>query len=68
VVVIYAGVNGYLDPLPVNRVRAFEDGLLALLRTQHGAILEAIRTSKDLSDATAAELKTVVEGFAKSFA
>ena len=27
VVVIYAGVNGYLDPLPVNRVRAFEDGL-----------------------------------------
>ena len=33
VCVIYAGVNGYLDPLPVNRVRAFEDGLLALLRT-----------------------------------
>ena len=30
VVVIYAGVNGYLDPLPVNRVRAFEDGLLTL--------------------------------------
>ncbi len=28
VVVIYAGVNGYLDPIPVNRVRAFEDGLL----------------------------------------
>ena len=26
VVVIYAGVNGYLDPIPVNRVRAFEDG------------------------------------------
>ena len=34
VVVIYAGVNGYLDPLPVNRVRAFEDGLLTLLRSQ----------------------------------
>ena len=29
VVVIYAGVNGYLDPLPVDRVRAFEDGLLS---------------------------------------
>ena len=29
---IYAGVNGYLDPLPVNRVKAFEDGLLATLR------------------------------------
>ena len=34
VVVIYAGVNGYLDPLPVNRVRAFEDGLLGHVRAQ----------------------------------
>ncbi|QGM97368.1 F0F1 ATP synthase subunit alpha [Methylocystis parvus] len=66
--VIYAGVNGYLDPLPVNRVRAFEDGLLALLRSQHGDILESIRTSKDLSDDAAAKLKSVVETFAKSFA
>ena len=66
--VIYAGVNGYLDPLPVNRVRAFEDGLLALLRSQHGDILESIRASKDLADDVAAKLKTVVENFAKSFA
>src|SRR5262249_15820749 len=41
-VVIYAGVNGYLDPLPVERVRAFEDGLLGLMRTQHAAILAPI--------------------------
>jgi F-type H+-transporting ATPase subunit alpha len=67
-VVIYAGVNGYLDPLPVGRVRAFEDGLLALLRTRHPNILETIRTTKDLSDATAAELKGVLDSFAKSFA
>ena len=66
--VIYAGVNGYLDPLPVNRVRAFEDGLLALLRASHNDLLEAIRTSKDLSDDSAAKLKSVVEGFAKTFA
>ncbi|MGJ0425525.1 F0F1 ATP synthase subunit alpha [Methylocystis sp.] len=66
--VIYAGVNGYLDPLPVNRVRAFEDGLLALLRSQHSDILESIRTTRDLTDETAAKLKNVVESFAKSFA
>ena len=68
VCVIYAGVNGYLDPLPVNRVRAFEDGLLSLLRSQHAGLLASIRDSKDLSDADAATLKSVVEGFAKSFA
>ena len=43
---IYAGVNGYLDPLPVNRVRAFEDGLLSLLRGKPADILDSIRTSQ----------------------
>jgi F-type H+-transporting ATPase subunit alpha len=68
VVVIYAGVNGYLDPLPVERVRAFEDGLLALLRNQHADILGAIRDSRDLDDATAGKLKAAVDGYAKTFA
>jgi F-type H+-transporting ATPase subunit alpha len=68
VCVIYAGVNGYLDPIPVNRVRAFEEGLLAALRTQHGDILEAIASTRDLNDATAAKLKGAVEGYAKTFA
>jgi F-type H+/Na+-transporting ATPase subunit alpha len=68
VCVIYAGVNGYLDAQPVNRVQAFEEGLLALLRTQYVGLLNSIRDSRDLSDADAAQLKSLVEGFAKSFA
>jgi F-type H+/Na+-transporting ATPase subunit alpha len=68
VVVIYAGVNGYLDPMPVNRVRAFEDGLLTLLRSKNADILEDIRKTGDLTDATAAKLKGVVDGYAKTFA
>ena len=67
VVVIYAGVNGYLDPLPVDRVRAFEHGLLGLLRTQHAGILDAIRDTRDLDDATAGQLKAAVEQYAKTF-
>src|ERR671921_456178 len=67
VAVIYAGVNGYLDALPLNRVRAFEDGLLSLLRGKHTDLLEAIRASKDLSSDSEAKLKDVVVNFAKSF-
>ncbi|MGO4523399.1 F0F1 ATP synthase subunit alpha [Microvirga sp. 2MCAF35] len=67
VAVIYAGVNGYLDNLPLNRVRAFEDGLLSLLRGKHADILEAIRTSKDLSSDSEAKLKDIVQNYAKSF-
>src|SRR5499433_2734932 len=68
VCVIYAGVNGYLDPIPVNRVRAFEDGLLHVLRSQHTDVLNGIRDTRDLSDDLAGKLKGVVDGFAKTFA
>jgi F-type H+/Na+-transporting ATPase subunit alpha len=68
VCVIYAGVNGYLDPLPVGRVRAFEQGLLTALRSQHPDILETIRTSRDLDDAAASKLKVAVDAYAKTFA
>ncbi len=68
VVVIWAGTNGYLDPLPLSKVRAFEDGLLSLLRGQHADILNTIRDARDLSDETAGKLKSIVEGYAKTFA
>jgi F-type H+-transporting ATPase subunit alpha len=68
VVVIFAGVNAYLDPIPVDRVRAFEEGLLGLMRTQYPGILDAIRDTRDLDDATAAKLKAAVDQYAKTFA
>ena len=68
VCVIWAGTNGYLDPLPLAKVKEFENGLLTLLRSKHSDILGAIRDSRDLDDATAGKLKSVVEGYAKTFA
>jgi len=67
VCVIWAGTNGYLDNLPVGKVRAFEEGLLGVLRSRHEDILEAIRDTRDLKDDTAEKLKSVVEDFAKTF-
>jgi F-type H+-transporting ATPase subunit alpha len=65
--VIYAGVNGYLDKFEVSRVRAFENGLLSLLRTKHADLLDSIRKSGDLSKDDEAKLKDAVENYAKSF-
>ena len=67
VAVIYAGVNGYLDKFEVARVRAFESGLLTLLRTKHADLLDNIRKSGDLSKDDEAKLKGVVDGYAKTF-
>jgi F-type H+-transporting ATPase subunit alpha len=68
VVVIYAGVNGYLDALPVSKVKEFENGLLSLMRGKHTDLLNKIRDTNDLDDAAAAQLKGIVDGYAKSFA
>jgi F-type H+-transporting ATPase subunit alpha len=68
VVAIYAGVNGYLDTLPVTKVREFEDGLLRLMRDKHTDILDSIRTEKQITDAMAPKLKAAVDAYAKAFA
>jgi F-type H+-transporting ATPase subunit alpha len=68
VCVIYAGVNGYLDKLPLAKVRPFEDGLLSTLRSKHGDILEKIRSTTDLPSDVEAKLKSAVDAFAATFA
>ncbi len=68
VAVIFAGVNGYLDKLQVSQVSAFEQGLLALLRTEHKGLLETIRDKRELNDETRGKLKSVIDAFAKTFA
>jgi F-type H+-transporting ATPase subunit alpha len=55
VVTLYAGTNGYLDAVPVEDVRRYEDGLLDWFRTRHGAILDGIRTTGDIADVPAFE-------------
>ena len=68
VVVIFAGVNGYLDKLPLGDVGRFEDGLLGAVRDRHADLLDTIRTEKKLSDETEDKLRNAVDSFAKSFA
>ena len=68
VVVIYAGVNGYLDKIATSDVGRFEAGLLELFRTKESAVLDAIRAEKALSENTEATLKKAVEAYSASFA
>ncbi|PLU65122.1 F0F1 ATP synthase subunit alpha [Sinorhizobium medicae] len=68
VAVIFAGVNGFLDKLPVADVGKFEQGLLSYMRSEGKAVLDTIRTEKAISDDTKAKLKAAIDSFAKSFA
>src|SRR4029453_3334189 len=55
VVAIYAGINGWLDKVPVGQVPRFHDELREHLRTE-GTILTSIRESGDISDETEQKL------------
>jgi F-type H+-transporting ATPase subunit alpha len=68
VVSIFAGVNGFLDTVPVNAVTRFESALLSHVRADHGQVLATIRDTKTLDDGTTASLKTIIGDFVKSFA
>ena len=68
VCVIYAGVNGYLDPLPVDRVRAFEDGLLARCAASTPTSSTPSATARDSRRRHRRQAQGVVEAYAKTFA
>jgi F-type H+-transporting ATPase subunit alpha len=67
VAVIFAGVNGYLDKIPVNQVGKFEQGLLSHMHSDGKDVLDAIRKEKALSDDLRSKLKAQIDAFAKSF-
>jgi F-type H+/Na+-transporting ATPase subunit alpha len=67
VAVIYAGTNGYLDPLPVSAVGRFEQDLLRSLRDKSADVLDGIRTKRELTPELQDKLKSAIESFAKGF-
>ncbi|MGH9084347.1 MAG: F0F1 ATP synthase subunit alpha, partial [Acidimicrobiales bacterium] len=65
VVSLYAGTNGYLDPVAVEDVPRFETELLDWFRGRHADILEGIKTSGDIADVGA--LEAALKGFGEQF-
>jgi F-type H+-transporting ATPase subunit alpha len=68
VVAIFAGVRGYLDKLDLGRVGPFEAQFLADLKAREPALLDAIRTDREIKPETEKKLIAFLDGFAKSFA
>ncbi len=58
VAIIYASINGLLDKVPVNKVRAFESEFAMMLSAQHPTVLSDLRAGK-LTDEGTATLKKV---------
>ncbi len=68
VAVIYAGVNGFLDVLPVEAIQEFEKEYLTYLRNNYPEILAEIREKKVISEELAERMNKVIKEFVDQFA
>ena len=67
VVVIFAGVRGYLDGIEVSEVHRFEQKLLEEVRDRGADLLKEIAEKKQLSDDLEGKLKSFMDDFSKKF-
>ena len=66
VAVIYAGVNGLLDRVPVEKIKECEKDLLDLLNTSHSDMMSAIKAEKAVSAENATKLTNIINEFVGS--
>ena len=65
---IFAGTNGYLDAVPVDRVTDYEAQMLSFMRSEHADVLGEIRSTGKFEDDTKGKVVDALKTFAKQFA
>lgn len=63
VTILYAATNGYLDDVPVEKVRDFEAGLLGYAQTQGQDILQSITEKKEINEELEHQLRGLIVEF-----
>ncbi|PZD74521.1 ATP synthase subunit alpha [Acaryochloris thomasi RCC1774] len=68
VALIYAGTNGYLDDVDVDKVTAFISGMRDYLKNSQPKFGELVRSEKKMGDEAEGILKSAIADFKKTFA
>jgi len=67
VVIIFAGTQGYVDKLPVESLRQYEEELYRYIDEKEPSLFEDIRTKKEITDEIKKKLEKVLKTFGKQF-
>jgi len=68
VLALHAGVRGFLDDVPLNQVRAFEQALLRHYHDEYPEVVEQLKRERQLTDELDAKLREIVTNFKRGFA
>jgi F-type H+-transporting ATPase subunit alpha len=67
VALLYAGTRGYLDDVPLDRIREFQTAFLRVYHSQYAAVADYIETQKTMPEDIEAQLKQAIETFKASW-
>lgn len=63
VMALFAGVNGFVDHVPVDRLKAWENAFLRYMESSHPDIGKDIQEKKMITPETEARLREAIQGF-----
>jgi F-type H+/Na+-transporting ATPase subunit alpha len=63
VTLLFAGTNGFIDPIPVDQVRAWKEGVLRYIETSYPEINRDINEKKQITDETDKKLRDALKAF-----
>ncbi|HEX5032919.1 MAG TPA: F0F1 ATP synthase subunit alpha, partial [bacterium] len=67
IIEIYAAINGFVDEVPVNKIRKFFEEFQLFVESKYPNILKDIQSKKKLDDDLTAKLKQALEEMKSSF-
>ena len=67
VVSLFAAKNKYLKDIPVEKVQAYETGLISYVNREYPYILDQIESKKELDEDLESQIKAALDAFTKEF-
>jgi F-type H+-transporting ATPase subunit alpha len=64
---IFAGVHGHVDDLPVGAIRAFEQGLTRFVQTRYPEITQDLRQKKEITEELRRKMEQGIREFKEEF-
>ncbi len=64
--ILYAAINGFLDDVPVDRIKEFETEFHSYMTASQSALLDEIMKTGDIADDSESKLKTAIDDFKKT--
>jgi F-type H+-transporting ATPase subunit alpha len=68
VVLLYAGTRGFVDKLPVESLREYEQELYRTFDDKYSGIMQSIREKMEINEETETKLKAALTEFTEKFA